>query len=60
MFLSCVSNEILINSFKIGKSVGPYSIPIKLLEVLCFYISQPFSQLVNKSYCVGNGHSLFV
>ena len=29
--------EILTNSFKVGKFVGPYSIPVKLLKILCSY-----------------------
>ena len=47
---SAAEIEILINSFKVGKSVGPYSIPIKLLKILCSYISQPFSEIVDKSF----------
>ena len=39
------ATEIFINSLKVGKSVGPYSIPIKLLKTLCFYISHPFSEI---------------
>ena len=38
---SATEIEILINSFKMGKSVGPCSIPIKLLKILCSYISHP-------------------
>ena len=50
---SATEIEILINSLKVGKSVGPYSIPIKLLKTLCFYISHPFSEIVNKSFSTG-------
>ena len=50
---SATEIEILIDSLKVGKSVGPYSIPIKLLKSLCFYISHPFSEIVNKSFSTG-------
>ena len=50
---SATEIEILINSLKVGKSVGPYSIPIKLLKTLCFHISHPFSEIVNKSFSTG-------
>ena len=50
---SATEIETLINSLKVGKSVGPCSIPIKLLKILCFYISHPFSEIVIKSFSTG-------
>ena len=38
---SATEIEILINLLKVGKSVGPYSIPIKLLKTLFLYFT-PF------------------
>ena len=33
--------EVIINSMKSGKAVGPYSIPIFLLKILCEHIATP-------------------
>ena len=36
-----------------GKSIGPNSIPIKILKILCPVISSPLSQLINDSFQCG-------
>ena len=50
-----VPSEIsdIINMLKSGKSLGPNSIPIKLLKHLCPLISLPLSQIINESFQSG-------
>ena len=43
----------IIDLFKIGKSIGPNSIPIKLLQILSPHISLPLSQIINESFQSG-------
>ena len=43
----------IIGLLKTIKSVGPNSIPIKLLKILSIYISYPLSQIMNESFCTG-------
>ena len=38
---------------KTGKSLGPNSIPIKLLKILSRHISSPLSQIINESFLSG-------
>ena len=51
----CSSNEVseVIKSLKNGKSVGPNSIPIKLLKILDPYIYVNLSNLINESFETG-------
>ena len=44
----------IISKFKNHKSSGPSSIPIKILKLLKFEISQPLAQLINLSFSTGN------
>ena len=46
--------ESIILSFNNSKSVGPYSIPIRLLKVLASEISESFPLIVNYSFCKGS------
>ena len=48
-------NEIepIILSFKNSKSVGPYSIPVKLLKILVKPVSESFSEIVDASLGTG-------
>lgn len=50
-----VPSEIsdIINLLKPGKSLGPNSIPVKLLKHLCPLISLPLSQIINESFQSG-------
>ena len=43
----------IIDMFKTGKSIGPNSIPIKLLKILSPHISFPLSQIINESFQSG-------
>ena len=43
----------VINSFKSGKAIGPFSIPISLLELQCEYISLPLYKTITKSFISG-------
>ena len=43
----------IINMLKPGKSLGPNSIPVKLLKHLCPLISSPFSQIIDESFQSG-------
>ena len=43
----------IIDLFKTGKSIGPNSIPIKLLKLLSPHISSPLSQIMNESFQTG-------
>ena len=43
----------VINALKSGKSIGPNSIPIKLLKIISPYISSPLSQIINESFQSG-------
>ena len=43
----------VINCFKSGKAVGPFSIPISLLKLLCEYISIPLCEIINESFVSG-------
>ena len=45
--------EAIILSFKNSKSVGPYSIPVKLLKILVKPVSNSFSEIVNASFGTG-------
>ena len=45
--------EAIILSFKNSKSVGPYSIPVKLLKILVKHVSNSFSEIVNASFGTG-------
>ena len=42
-----------MNSFGSGKAVGPFSIPIFLLKLLCEYIFFPLSEIINESFVSG-------
>ena len=56
-FLSLVNAkeiESIILSFNNSKSIGPYSIPIRLLKILASEISESFSLIVNDSFCKGS------
>ena len=56
IFLAPVTSEeieIIINSLNIKKAIGPYSIPVFLLQILSRLISQPLSVIVNQSFEVG-------
>ena len=46
--------ESIILSFNNSKSIGPYSIPIRLLKILASEISESFSLIVNDSFCNGS------
>ncbi len=43
----------IIGLLKTSKSVGPNSIPIKLLKILSIHISFPLSQIINESFHTG-------
>ena len=43
----------IIDMLKTGKSIGPNSIPIKLLKILSPHISSPLSQIINDSFSSG-------
>ena len=43
----------IISSLKAGKSIGPTSIPTKLLKVLCPHICSPLSDIINESFQSG-------
>ena len=43
--------ESIILSFNNSKSIGPYSITIRLLKILASEISESFSLIVNYSFC---------
>ena len=43
----------VVNALKPGKSVGPNSVPIKLLKIISSYISSPLSQIINESFQSG-------
>ena len=43
----------IIDVLKTGKSLGPNSIPIKLLKILSPHISSPLSQIINESFLSG-------
>ena len=42
--------EIIIESLNQKKAIGPYSIPVFLLKILCRYIAVPLSKIVNQSF----------
>ena len=44
----------LIHNLKFSKSVGPYSIPIKIMKISKEIISLPLSQLINDSISKGS------
>ena len=54
-FISPVTpHEIkVINSMKSGKAVGPYSIPIFLLKILCEHIAIPLCDTINNFFSSG-------
>ena len=43
----------IISSLKTGKSIGPNSIPTKLLKVLCPHICSSLSDIINESFQSG-------
>ena len=43
----------VINALKSGKSIGPNSIPIKLLKIISPYFSSPLSQIINEPFQSG-------
>ena len=43
----------IIDQFKTGKSIGPNSIPMKLLKILSPYVSSPISLIINESFQTG-------
>ena len=45
--------EIIIESLNQKKAIGPYSIPVFLLKILCRYIAVPLSTIVNQSFETG-------
>ncbi len=45
--------ELVIALLKPGKSLGPNSIPIKILKLLSPLISSPLSQIINESFQTG-------
>ena len=45
--------EIIIESLNQKKAIGPYSIPVFLLKILCRYIAVPLSKIVNQSFETG-------
>ena len=56
MFLSPVNvSEIenIISNLNPSKSVGPHSIPVKLLKILGPHISNSFTKLINQSFAQG-------
>ena len=38
---------------KSGKAVGPYSVPIFLLKILCEHIATPLCDMINNSFSGG-------
>ena len=52
-FISSVTPDeikVIINSMKSGKAVGPYSIPMFLLNILCEHIAIPLCDITNNSF----------
>ena len=47
-------SSAIILSFNNNKSVGPYSMPTRLIKILASEISESFSQKVNDSFCKGS------
>ena len=45
--------EIIIESLNQKKAIGPYSIPVFLLKILCRYIPVPLSKIVYQSFETG-------
>ena len=45
--------EIIIESLNQKKAIGPYSIPVFLLKILCRYIAVPLSKIVDQSFETG-------
>ena len=45
--------SLCISSLKSNKSTGPFSIPVKILQLIKNYISKPLSQLLNLSFSTG-------
>ena len=45
--------EIIIESLNQKKAIGPYSITVFLLKILCRYIAVPLSKIVNQSFETG-------
>ena len=43
----------IIDLVKTGKSIGPNSIPLKLLKILSVHISSPLSHIINESFQSG-------
>ena len=50
------SNEIwgFIGTMKVGKSFGPYSVPVTILKIIRDYISEHLAFLVNDSFTSDN------
>ena len=50
VFIAAVTQEeiqIIINSMKNGKAIGPYSITVYLLKILSEYIAVPLCDIIN-------------
>ena len=45
--------KIMIESLNQKKAIGPYSIPVFLLKILCRYIAVPLSKIVNQFFETG-------
>ena len=45
--------EDIISPFKISKSTGPFSVPVKLLKLLKPYISKPLAIIFDESITLG-------
>ena len=55
-FIAAVTPEeiqIIINSMKNGKAIGPYSIPVYLLKIMSEYIAVPLCDIINDSFSSG-------
>ena len=55
-FIAAATQEeilIIINSIKSGKAIGPYSIPVYLLEILSEYIAVSLRNVINDSFSSG-------
>ena len=55
-FIAAVTPEeiqIIINSMKNGKAIGPYSIPVYLLKMLSEYIAVPLRDIIYDSFSSG-------
>ena len=46
-------NQIIINSMKNGKAIGPYCIPVYLLKIRSEYIAVPLCDIIHDSFSSG-------